>query len=213
MRSLYKCIKNYYDANIGSSTDSSLHAENLVTLTYFARLSWLASPSVAVACTHTTMPAQKRNRYTLWIINWFRLPLCRESQQKSQRLPKKVEKLDFENLEELCSIDDNGLPIYDPILKNSEEIEQALSRKRKAEVEKALLSYHQLEKRLKSDISNAIDAFRDVSEGHNDFASCNSSINNSLLNSFQTNMCSKAAALDTTSNGIFQSLVIKSLET
>lgn len=138
----------------------------------------------------------------------------RESQQKSQRLPKKVEKLDFENLEELCSIDDNGLPIYDPILKNSEEIEQALSRKRKAEVEKALLSYHQLEKRLKSDISNAIDAFRDASEGHSDFASCNNtSINNSLLNSFQTNMCSKAAALDTTSNGIFQSLVIKSLET
>lgn len=134
-------------------------------------------------------------------------------------MPKKVEKFDFDNLEELCSID-NSMPIYDPILKNSEEIEQALSRKRKAEVEKALLSYHQLEKRLKSDISNAVNAFRDVSEGHNDLSNlnmqCNTSIisnnNNHLLNSFQTNMCSKAA-LDSSSNGIFQSLVIKSLET
>lgn len=149
-------------------------------------------------------------------------------------MPKKAEKFDYENLEELCNLEnDNGLPIYDPILKNSEEIEQALSRKRKAEVEKALLSYHQLEKRLKSDISNAvIDAFRgDVSEGHNDLNNltmqCNSNSNNGilnvnnnnnnnnnhLLNSFQTNMCSKAAALDSSSNGIFQSLVIKSLET
>lgn len=159
-------------------------------------------------------------------------------QQNSQKMPKKVEKFDYENLEELCNLEnDNGLPIYDPILKNSEEIEQALSRKRKAEVEKALLSYHQLEKRLKSDISNAvIDAFRDVSEGHSDLSNlnmqCNSGIiisnnninnsniinnnnnnNNHLLNSFQTNMCSKAAALDSSSNGIFQSLVIKSLET
>ena len=130
---------------------------------------------------------------------------CRESQQSSQKMPKKAEKLDFENLEELCSIDDNGLPIYDPILKNSEEIEQALSRKRKAEVEKALQSYHQLEKRLKSDMNAVIDAFqRDVSEGHNDLSHLHTS-----LNSFQTNMCSKAVA----SNGIFQSLVIKSLET
>jgi len=128
-------------------------------------------------------------------------------------MPKKVEKLDLENLEELCSIDDNGLPIYDPILKNSEEIEQALSRKRKAEVEKALLSYHQLEKRLKSDISTA---FRDVSEGHNDLSNLSmqcSISSNHLLNSFQANMCSKAAALDSSSNGLFQSLVIKSLET
>lgn len=134
-------------------------------------------------------------------------------------MPKKVEKFDLDNLEELCSID-NSMPIYDPILKNSEEIEQALSRKRKAEVEKALLSYHQLEKRLKSDISNAvIDAFRDVSEGHNDLSNlhmqCNTSIisnnNNHLLNSFQTNMCSRD--LSSSSNGIFQSLVIKSLET
>lgn len=135
-------------------------------------------------------------------------------------MPKKVEKFDLDNLEELCSIE-NSMPIYDPILKNSEEIEQALSRKRKAEVEKALLSYHQLEKRLKSDISNAvIDAFRDVSEGQNDLNNlnmqCNTSIisnnNNHILNSFQTNMCSKAA-FDSSSNGIFQSLVIKSLET
>ena len=134
-------------------------------------------------------------------------------------MPKKVEKFDLDNLEDLCSIE-NSMPIYDPILKNSEEIEQALSRKRKAEVEKALLSYHQLEKRLKSDISNAvIDAFRDVSEGHNDLSNlnmqCNISNNNNnnhLLNSFQANMCSKAA-LDSSSNGIFQSLVIKSLET
>lgn len=131
-------------------------------------------------------------------------------------MPKKIEKFDLDNLEELCSID-NSMPIYDPILKNSEEIEQALSRKRKAEVEKALLSYHQLEKRLKSDISNAVNAFRDVSEGHNDLSNlnmqCNTSIisnnnNNHLLNSFQNNMCSKAAH-----DGIFQSLVIKSLET
>lgn len=123
-------------------------------------------------------------------------------------MPKKVEKLDLDNLEELCSIEDN-VP-WDPILKNSEEIEQAfLSRKRKAEVEKALLSYHQLEKRLKSDISNA---FRDVSEGHNDLNMQFGNNNNSLLNSFQSSMCSKAASLDS-SNGIFQSLVIKSLET
>lgn len=97
-----------------------------------------------------------------------------------------------------------------------QEIEQAfLSRKRKAEVEKALLSYHQLEKRLKSDISNAvIDAFRDISDAHNDMnnlnGQCNNSMvnNNNLLNSFQSNMCSKAAALE------FQSLVInRSLET
>jgi hypothetical protein len=116
-------------------------------------------------------------------------------------MPKKAEKLDLENLEELCSIDD--VPPWDPILKNSEEIEQALSRKRKAEVEKALLSYHQLEKRLKSDISTA---FRDVAEGQNDlnFAASNGSIisNN---NNFQFNMCGKAASLDS-SNGIFQSL-------
>jgi hypothetical protein len=111
-------------------------------------------------------------------------------------------KLDLDNLEELCSIDDNDSPMHDPILKNSEELEQALSRKRKAEVEQALLSYHQLEKRLKSD------AFHDVAEGHNDLSmQCNN--NNSLLNSFQ---CGKAAALDS-SNNIFQSLVVKSLET
>lgn len=119
-------------------------------------------------------------------------------------MPKKVEKLDLENLEELCSIDDHGLPIYDPILKNSEEIEQALCRKRKAEVEKALLSYHQLEKRLKT-----IDA--QLSEGHSDLSVQGNSNNNILLNSFQ--MCSKAVAFDSSSNGIFQSLVIKSLET
>lgn len=121
-------------------------------------------------------------------------------------MPKKVEKLDLDNLEELCSIEED-VP-WDPILRNSEEIEQAfLSRKRKAEVEKALLSYH-LEKRLKSDI---IDAFRD--EGH-DLNTLNMQCNNNnLLNSFQSNMCSKAAALDS-SNGIFQSLVInRSLET
>lgn len=142
----------------------------------------------------------------------------RRELQQHQKIPKKTEKLDLENLEELCSIDDNGLPIYDPILKNSEEIEQALSRKRKAEVEKALLSYHQLEKRLKSDISNAVisNAFRD--SGHNDLSNLNmpcsiNNINNNILNSFQTTMCSKAAALDSSSNGIFQSLVIKSLET
>ena len=121
-------------------------------------------------------------------------------------MPKKAEKLDLENLEELCSIDGSDVPPWDPILKNSEEIEQALSRKRKAEVEKALLSYHQLEKRLKSDISTA---FRDVSEGHNDLnMQCNGSIissNNNFLN-FQSNMCGKAAALDSSSNGIFQSL-------
>lgn len=134
-------------------------------------------------------------------------------QQKCQKTPKKADKLDLDNLEELCSLGDNGLPMYDdPILKNSEEIEQALSRKRKAEVEKAILSYHQLEKRLKSDLSNAvIDAFR---ENHDDLRNlgmqqCN---NNSLLNSFQAHLCSKAA-LDSSSNGIFQSLVIKSLET
>lgn len=118
-------------------------------------------------------------------------------------MPKKVEKLDLENLEELCSIDD--VPPWDPILKNSEEIEQALSRKRKAEVEKALLSYHQLEKRLKSDISAAI---RDVSEGQNDLNFAGSNIisnNNNFLNSFQSNMCGKAASLDS-SNGIFHSL-------
>lgn len=149
----------------------------------------------------------------------------REStQQKNQNSPKKVErKLDLENLEELCSIeeDDNDIcpPMHDPILKNSEEIEQALSRKRKAEVEQALalMSYHQLEKRLKSD------AFHDVvvvtaAEGHNhndlNSMQCNnnnnnnSSNNNNLLNGFQ---CGKAA-LDS-SNGIFQSLVVKSLET
>lgn len=117
----------------------------------------------------------------------------------------KNDKLDLDNLEELCSIGDHG-PMYDdPILKDSEDIEQALSRKRKAEVEKAILSYHQLEKRLKSDI---IDAFR---ENHDDLRSlgmqqCN---NNSLLNSFA---CSKAA-LDSSSSGILQSLVITSLET
>lgn len=112
-------------------------------------------------------------------------------------------KLDLDNLEELCSID-SPPPIHDPILKNSEEIEQALSRKRKAEVEQALLSYHQLEKRLKSD------AFHDLSEGQNDLSMhCNNNNNNNLLNSFQ---CGKAAALDS-SNGIFQSLVVKSLET
>jgi hypothetical protein len=117
-------------------------------------------------------------------------------------------KLDLDNLEELCSIEDNDScppPINDPILKNSEEIEQALSRqKRKAEVEQALLSYHQLEKRLKSD------AFHDVvvAEGQTDLnMQCNNN-NNNLLNSFQ---CGKAAALD--SSGIFQSLVVKSLET
>lgn len=125
---------------------------------------------------------------------------------RNQNSPKKVErKLDLDNLEELCSIGDENdscpPPIHDPILKNSEEIEQALSRKRKAEVEQALLSYHQLEKRLKSD------AFHDVAEGQNDLTmQCN---NNNLLNSFQ---CGKAAALDS-SNGIFQSLVVKSLET
>jgi hypothetical protein len=131
-------------------------------------------------------------------------------QQKCQKMPKKADKLDLDNLEELCSLGDNGLPMYDdPILKNSEEIEQALSRKRKAEVEKAILSYHQLEKRLKSDL---IDAFR---ENHHDdlrnlgMQQCN---NSSILNSFQAHMCSKAA-LDSSSNGIFQSLVIKSLET
>lgn len=128
-------------------------------------------------------------------------------QQKSQKMPKKAEKLDLENLEELCSIDD--VPPWDPILKNSEEIEQALSRKRKAEVEKALMSYHQLEKRLKSDIIST--AFRDVSEGHNDLnMQCNNgsiiSNNNNFLNSFQSNMCGKAAALDSSSNGLFQSL-------
>lgn len=112
-------------------------------------------------------------------------------------------KLDLDNLEELCSIEENdSCPLHDPILKNSEEIEQALSRKRKAEVEQALLSYHQLEKRLKSD------AFHDVSEGQNDLnMQCNNN-NNNLLNGFQ---CGKAA-LDS-SNGIFQSLVVKSLET
>lgn len=121
--------------------------------------------------------------------------------------------MDLENLEELCSIEDNDIcpPMHDPILKNSEEIEQALSRKRKAEVEQALMSYHQLEKRLKSD------AFHDVAavEGHNDLNSMqcnnnnnNSNNNNNLLNGFQ---CGKAAALD--SSGIFQSLVVKSLET
>lgn len=114
--------------------------------------------------------------------------------------------MDLDNLEELCSIDDNDScpPIHDPILKNSEEIEQALSRKRKAEVEQALLSYHQLEKRLKSDAFHD----HDVAEGHSDLSmQCNN--NNNLLNSFQ---CGKAAALDS-SNGIFQSLVVKSLET
>lgn len=141
--------------------------------------------------------------------------------QQSQKAPKKVEKLDFDNLEELCSIEDN-VP-WDPIVTEQQEIEQAfLSRKRKAEVEKALLSYHQLEKRLKSDISNAvIDAFRDISDAHNDMTNlnngqCNNSIvnNNNLLNSFQSNMCSKAAALDPSTNGLFQSLVInRSLET
>lgn len=134
-------------------------------------------------------------------------------------MPKKVEKFDLDNLEELCSIEDN-VP-WDPILKNSEEIEQAfLSRKRKAEVEKALLSYHQLEKRLKSDISNAY-SFRDH-EGHDlsnlNLHCSNNSINNNInnnniLNSFPSNMCG-AAALDASSNGIFQSLVInRSLET
>lgn len=122
-------------------------------------------------------------------------------------------KLDLENLEELCSIEDNDIcVVHDPILKNSEEIEQALSRKRKAEVEQALMSYHQLEKRLKSD------AFHDaVAEGQSDLNSMqcnnnnnnNSNNNNNLLNGFQ---CGKAAALDS-SNGIFQSLVVKSLET
>lgn len=122
--------------------------------------------------------------------------------------------MDLENLEELCSLEDFGPPInhHDPILKNSEEIEQALSRKRKAEVEQALMSYHQLEKRLKSD------AFHDevaTAEGQHDLNTMqcnnnnNSNNNNNLLNSFQ---CGKAAALDS-SNGIFQSLVVKSLET
>jgi hypothetical protein len=120
-------------------------------------------------------------------------------------MPK--EKLDLEdNLEELCSIDENDSHVpWDPILKNSEELEQALSRKRKAEVEKAILSYHQLEKRLKSDV---------LSEGHNEM-NLNSiiSINNNY-NSFQSmNLCSKAA-LHIDTNGIFQSLqTLKSLET
>lgn len=129
----------------------------------------------------------------------------REPQQRNQKAPKekKAEKLDLENLEELCSIDEfNDSPIHDPILKNSEEIEQALSRKRKAEVEKALLSYHQLEKRLKSDISNSIsivDAFRDEGLA----MQCN---NNNLLNP-----CSKAV-LD--SSSMFQAhMCVKSLET
>jgi hypothetical protein len=125
--------------------------------------------------------------------------------------------LDLENLEELCSIEDNDIcpPImHDPILKNSEEIEQALSRKRKAEVEQALISYHQLEKRLKSDAFHV----HDVAEGQSDLNNMqcninnnnnNNSNNNNLLNGFQ---CGKAAALDS-SNGIFQSLVVKSLET
>lgn len=125
--------------------------------------------------------------------------------------------MDLENLEELCSIEDNEIcpPIvHDPILKNSEEIEQALSRKRKAEVEQALLSYHQLEKRLKSDAFSQ-DMVLAVGEGQNDLNNmqCNNNNsnnnNNNLLNGFQ---CGKAAALDS-SNGIFQSLVVKSLET
>lgn len=110
-------------------------------------------------------------------------------------------------------MDDGELPIYDPILKNSEEIEQKVIEQRKNEVEKALLSYHQLEKRLKSDINIA---FRDVTEDClsqlHDTCSNVGGNNGNLLNSFHTNMCSKAA-FDTTSNGIFQSLVIKSLET
>lgn len=129
--------------------------------------------------------------------------------------------MDLENLEELCSIEDNDIcpPIvHDPILKNSEEIEQALSRKRKAEVEQALMSYHQLEKRLKSDAfsQDSLVLTAAIDEGHNDLNNmqCNNNNsnsnnnNNNLLNSFQ---CGKAAALD--SNGIFQSLVVKSLET
>lgn len=127
-------------------------------------------------------------------------------------------KLDLENLEELCSIEDNDIcVVHDPILKNSEEIEQALSRKRKAEVEQALMSYHQLEKRLKSDAFHDVSTVVAVAEGQNDLNSMqcnnnnnnNSNNNNNLLNSFQ---CGKAAALDS-SNGIFQSLVVKSLET
>lgn len=144
----------------------------------------------------------------------FLLPSPRRNAlPKSQTLPKKAEELNFDNLEELCSMDDGELPIlnYDPILKNSEEIEQKVIEQRKVEVEKALLSYHQLEKRLKSDINIA---FRDVSDDClsqlHDTCSGN---NGNLLNSFHTNMCSTAAAFDTTSNGIFQSLVIKSLET
>lgn len=123
--------------------------------------------------------------------------------------------MDLENLEELCSIEDNDIcPLvhHDPILKNSEEIEQALSRKRKAE--EALLSYHQLEKRLKSEAFSQ-DMAMAVSEGQYDLNNmqCNNNNsnnnNNNLLNGFQ---CGKAAALDS-SNGIFQSLVVKSLET
>jgi hypothetical protein len=128
--------------------------------------------------------------------------------------------LDLENLEELCSIEDNDIcpPImHDPILKNSEEIEQALSRKRKAEVEQALISYHQLEKRLKSDAFHDV-AAAVVAEGQSDLNNMqcnihnnnnNNNNNNNLLNGFQ---CGKAA-LDSSSNGIFQSLVVKSLET
>lgn len=126
-------------------------------------------------------------------------------------------KLDLENLEELCSIEDSDICppmiIHDPILKNSEEIEQALSRKRKAEVEQALMSYHQLEKRLKSDAFSDVHDVAVVAamEGQHDLSlQCiNNNNNNNLLNSFQ---CGKAAALDS-SNGIFQSLVVKSLET
>lgn len=138
-------------------------------------------------------------------------------QQQNQKAPKKPEKLDFDNLEELCSIEEN-VP-WDPIVAEQQEIEQAfLTRKRKAEVEKALLSYHQLEKRLKSDISNAvIDAFRDMTDSHSsDMSSLHGqcSNNSAILNSFQSNMCGKAAALDSSANGLFQSLVVnRSLET
>lgn len=92
--------------------------------------------------------------------------------------------MDLENLEELCSIEDNEIcpPIvHDPILKNSEEIEQALSRKRKAEVEQALLSYHQLEKRLKSDAFSQ-DMVLAVGEGQNDLNNMQCNNNNSNNN-------------------------------